>query len=98
MAKKQFQIAADDKFARAIAVTQKDGTVITFVFQPYVTGMYCVAESKGMRDQFGVPYERIGKMAKHIVAQAQKDGEKVDVRYCEYGQFLSEEDIKFINE
>ena len=98
MAKKKFQIAADDKFVRAITVTQKDGTVITFGFQPYVIGMYCVAESKGMRDQFGVPHKDVGKIAKHIVAQAQKNGEKVDVRYCEYGQFLSEEDIKFINE
>lgn len=49
MAKKKFQIAADDKFARAITITQKNG-------------------------------------------------EKADVRYSEYGQFLSEEDIKFINE
>lgn len=98
MAKKKFQIAADDKFARAITVTQKDGTVITFVFQPYVTGMYCVVESEGMRDQLGVPHKDVGKMAKHIVAQAQKNGENADVRYREYGQFLSEEDIKFINE
>lgn len=98
MAKKKFQIAADDKFVRAITVTQKDGTVITFCFRPYVIGMYCVAESKGMRDQFGMPYTRVSKMAKNIVAQAQKDGEKVDVRYCTYGQFLSEKDIEFINE
>lgn len=98
MAKKKFQIAADDKFARAITITQKDGTVITFGFQPYAIGMYCVVESKGMRDQFGVQYKDVSKMSKHIVAQAQRDGEKVDARYCEYGQFLSEEDIKFINE
>lgn len=98
MTKKKFRIEADDKFVRAITVMQNDGTVITFGFQPYVTGMYCVAESNGMRDQLCIPYARVRKITKNIVAQAQKDGEKVDVRYCEYGQFLSEDDIKLINE
>lgn len=98
MAKKKFQIASDGKFARSITVTQKDGNTITFGFQPYVIGMYCVAESKGMRDQFGIKYKEFGKMVKNIVDTAQKNGEKAEVRYCEYCQFLSEEDIQFINE
>lgn len=98
MAKKKFKIAADDSFVREIKITSKDGKVVTFTFQPYAIGMYVSATCGSDHDQFGIEYPKLGKMVKNVLDTAKKEGDAVETRSCTYGQFISEEDIKFINE
>ena len=88
------------KFVRDMTFTTPDGHAISIARQPYAIGMYeCVSVDGKVVEQGGFSWDVAARQTEKAMRGRVADGcTDVAVRTMELGQFLSEDDLRFVNE